>query len=79
MMHGLHFVWWDRHMMFYTIGIPLTEVLNAQGIPALLRFVDDRHTCVRTCPLKAAQRAVILANSGACCHPCELWRIPSQV
>lgn len=29
-----------RYMLFYSIGLPIVEVLNAYGIPALLRFVD---------------------------------------
>ncbi len=34
-------VYIEKYMLFYTIGLPIVEALNDNGIPALFRFVDE--------------------------------------
>ena len=35
-------VYLETYMLFYTIGLPIAEALNYNGIPAIFRFVDSQ-------------------------------------
>ena len=39
-------VYLEMFMLFYTIGLPIAEALNYNGVPALFRFVDPGNRCV---------------------------------